>query len=112
MSQTTLQVDRETRDLLDAFKQTRPMTFDDVIRTLIKNGWTEKLETGVVATPENSEAVSDDAVQVGYECAECGNRIHGQTDDTGELPECVECGGQFWDRVVNELDIVYADEDQ
>jgi hypothetical protein len=27
------------------------------------------------------------------------------------LPACDECGGKFWDRVVNELDIVYADEE-
>jgi DNA-directed RNA polymerase subunit RPC12/RpoP len=111
MDQTTIQVDRETKNLLDAFKQSRPMTLDDVVRTLIRNGWTKALESGVVATPKNSGKIGDDAVQVGYECAECGNRIHGVTDEAGELPACDECGGKFWDRVVNELDIVYADEE-
>lgn len=109
MSKTTIQVDRETKNLLDTFKQGRPMTLDDVVRTLIRNGWTAALESGTVATPENSEQIGSDATQVGYECDECTNRIHGVTDETGELPACDECGGNFWSRVVTELDIVYDD---
>ena len=84
------------------------MTFDDVVRTLIQNGWTAALEDGTVATAENRDEIGEDDVQVGYECEDCGHRIHGVTTESGELPECEQCGCGFWNRVVNDIKVVYG----
>lgn len=100
---STIPVSNETKQIIEDFKQTHSLTYEEAMRTLIRNSLCVMLEDGFVPTPGDDMS---GAVQIGAECEKCDNRVLSVPNQRGQTAECSQCGWNWFSSVCHEMDIV------
>lgn len=107
---TTIAVTDETKQILDSFSQKHVMISEEVIQTLIKNSLVESLEDGIpLDTDIDTQVDTTGKIPIGAECKDCGHRVLELA--TEGVSECPQCGGNVFNRVVGDMDMVFLHSD-